>query len=176
MFTFVVSNNLNLTLMKTRDYLLPYPFKKIGAALLAVTAVFGLFVINLGGTLVTAKVPGLAGRFGIPGLDHGPSYELVCRQTDLDATLLILGFMLGLLFIALSREKIEDECMASIRAKAFSLALWASGILLLLSTLFSYDIIYLDVMIGNLFAFPAIFIVIQRVLVYRFKKQNSHEE
>lgn len=162
--------------MKTRDYLLPYPFKMIGAALLVATAVFGMFVTNLGGTLVSATVPGLVGRFGIPGLDRGPWYEFVCRPTDLDATLLILGFMLGLLLVALSREKIEDECMAVIRAKAFSLALWVSGVLLLLFTLFSYDTVYLNVMICNLFAFPAVFIIIQRVLVFRFKRMNSHEE
>ncbi len=162
--------------MKTRDYLLPYRFKIVGAALLAATAVFGLFVVNLGGVLVSGRVPGLVGRFGIPGLDHGPAYEFVCRQTDLDVTLLVFGFMLGLLLIALSREKIEDECMAVIRAKAFSLALWVSGVVLLLCTLFTYDVVYLNVMIGNLFAFPAIFIAIQRVLVFRFKKQNSHEE
>lgn len=171
-----MSNHLKLIVMKTGNYLLPYRFKLIGLALLSATAVFGLFVVNLGGTLVSAKVPGIVGRFGVPGLDQGPAYEFICRQTGLDATLLILGLMLSLLFIALSREKIEDECMSHIRACAFSLALWVSGAVLVAATLFTYDFIFLNVMIANLFAYPAIFILIQRAMIWRFERENSHEE
>lgn len=150
--------------MKTKNYLLPYRFKMIGLALLIATAVFGSFAVNFGGVPVSAQVPGIVGRFGIPGIDHGPAYEWVCRQTDLDATLLTLGLMISLTFIALPREKIEDECMSPIRTRAFTLALWVGSAVLAAVSLFTYDYIYLNVMIANLFAYPAVFIVIQRVM------------
>ena len=94
---------------------------------------------------------------------------------NLDFTVIIITTMLSLLFIALSKEKIEDECISEIRAKAFSLTLWIISILIILASIFVYEMPYLYVLIANIFGFLFLLTVIQSIMIFNFNKKNENE-
>ena len=155
--------------MKTKIFLLPYRFKVIGLVTILLTILF-YFVSKLSeGSLIKLK---LFCYNGWADINSGFGIHTV----DMDTSIQIIGVVLSLLFIALSKERIEDECMSAIRAKAFNITLLFSSALIVISTILIFGIEYLNVLIANLFSFPLIYIIVQRVLVYRFYRQNSYEE
>ena len=151
--------------MKTSNYLLPYSFKKIGFILFCMTFVF-LIVSKLAGEdLLSVTIPSFSG-FG---------FSFGMNKVVLDSTVVIVFGLASLMFMAQSQEKIEDECISSIRARAFALALWITGAILLFSSIFCYDFAYLNVLIVNIFAYLILLVFIQRMMIFRFNKINEHE-
>lgn len=155
--------------MKQKNYLLSYRFRKIGWIVMAATLAF---------YAMTLLFPNLSLSFDVlcfaPGKELTTTFAL--REMVLNDTIEIVGLLVALLFIALSEEKFEDECTASIRAKAFTIATWVSYLALILVTFLVFDLSYLNILIINLFAFPIVFIITRQVLMYNFMKQNSNEE
>lgn len=92
-------------------YLLPHHFKKTGL----IIAPLGLFVW-------------LCIQFGLfsqllAHLSSNEEYSGVFRSlTFIIAALSLLGFLLGLIFISFSKEKVEDEMIQRIRVESFQIA------------------------------------------------------
>jgi hypothetical protein len=80
---------------KNEQVLLPVYFKKIGLAV-----------------MISAFVPAI--------IVKAMSVEMVQSQKDLFRVFLLNAFILGLLFVAWSKDKIEDEMTVFIRLKAMS--------------------------------------------------------
>ena len=111
--------------MKTRNYLLPYTFKKVGMWMFLPFAALCLCLLFDAG-LPEIMVPWIA--FGDKLFYTG------------DANLLtevgMMGLLVSLCFIALSREKDEDEMTAHVRMQWFTSAILALGILFIMGLSF----------------------------------------
>ena len=91
-------------------------------------------------------------------------------------TIFIVIFILGLLLVAFSREKKEDEYITGLRASSLVWAIIANYVLLLLFTLLVYDLEYLNVLVINLFSPIILYILKFRIAVWKFYKSTGHEE
>lgn len=155
--------------MKQKNFLLPYRFKMIGWIVMAATLSF---------YAVTMLFPSISLDFDV--LCFAPNKDLVTtfalRNIDVKYTVEIVGLLVALLFIALSQDKLEDECTSFIRAKAFTIATWISYVALIVVTLLVFELSYLNILIINLFAFLVIYSITRQILMYNFMKQNSDEE
>ena len=111
--------------MKTRNYLLPYSCKKAGMWIFlpfAATCLCLLFNVRL----PEIEVPWIA--FGDDIFYRG--------KANLIKELGMLGMLVSLCLIALSREKDEDEMTGQIRMQSFVWSLWFTAIILALGILF----------------------------------------
>jgi len=84
-------------------------------------------------------------------------------------------FLLGALMVAFSKEKHEDEFIARPRLDALLWATYVNALLLIFCMLFFFDLIFLYVMIFNMFSVLVLFILRFRYLIYLSNK-NHHEE
>ena len=84
--------------------------------------------------------------------------------------------LLGTLLITCSRERIEDELITRIRLNALLAALYATIGIAVIAALLLYDFAYLNFLIFNLCLLPVLFLVIERVMLWRLGKEAAHEE
>lgn len=143
--------------------LLPYPFKRIGWVLFIPTAVLGLLM----------AIDGFNGfpTFLLP--DSAVGSETLSRVSN---NVVLIGVLLGTLLITCSRERIEDELITRIRLNALLAALYATIGIAVIAALFLYDFAYLYFLIFNLCLLPVLFLVIERVMLWRLGKEAAHEE
>lgn len=152
-----------------RDMLLPYGFKRIGWVLLVPTLLFGILM-------------------WIDGFNGFPSFLLPPETTDARALLdsptadricnnvVLIGILAGALFIACSRERIEDELIGRIRLNALLAAFYANIAITVVAALCVYDLDFLSVMIYNLFTMPLLFVAIEQTMFRRLRKEARDEE
>lgn len=160
--------------MKT-THLFPYRFKWISGvvftiallcyATLYVTDSFDRFQIN---TKVFALISDQeffnhTGWFGM--IENGITDEILF-------TLIIVS---GLVF-AFSKEKTEDEMVASLRLNSLVRATVANYVILLLCYLLVYGFSFLNVLNVAMFSQLLIFIALFRISMYRFNTSAGHEE
>lgn len=146
-----------------RIILLPYPFKRIGWALFIPTALFGILM----------AIDGFNGfpSFLLPG-DAGSNSTLDAVSNNI----VLIGVLAGSLLITCSRERIEDELIGRIRLNALLVALYINILWAVITSLALYNFDYLYVMVINLVSLPILFLIIERVLLWRLRKEASHEE
>ena len=111
--------------MKTRDYLLPYSYKKVGMWMFLPFAAICLCL------LFSVKLPSIS----IPWIAIGDSI-FYKGTADLLTEVGMMGLLVSLCFIALSKEKDEDEMTGQIRMQSFVWSLWFTAIILALGILF----------------------------------------
>lgn len=143
--------------------LLPYSFKRIGWVLFIPTALLGLLM----------AIDGFNGfpTFLLP--DSTTGSETLSRVSN---NIVLIGMLLGTLLITCSRERIEDELITRIRLNALLTALYATIGIAVIAALFLYDFAYLYFLIFNLCLLPVLFLVIERVMLWRLGKEAAHEE
>lgn len=143
--------------------LLPYSFKRIGWVLFIPTALFGVLM----------TIDGFNGfpSFLLP--DSVTASETLSRISN---NVVLVGLLLGTLLITCSRERIEDELITRIRLNALLAALYATIGIAVIAALFLYDFAYLYFLIFNLCLLPVLFLVIERVMLWRLGKEAAHEE
>lgn len=69
-----------------------------------------------------------------------------------------LSLMIGLLLLAFSREKIEDEWIQRVRLESFQWAILTNSLLLMAFIIFAHGIPFLQVMVYNMFTPLLIFV------------------
>ena len=111
--------------MKTRTYLLPYTYKKVGMWMFLPFAAICLCL------LFSVKLPSIS----IPWIAIGDSI-FYKGTADLLTEVGMMGLLVSLCFIALSKEKDEDEMTGQIRMQSFVWSLWFTAIILALGILF----------------------------------------
>jgi hypothetical protein len=152
-----------------KNLLLPHGLKKIGWILLTPSLILGVAIAS--GLLNLDK---LAKSLGFEnktkGLDFTTPFE---RGVD---TIAILGIVIGVLFVACSREKIEDELTSHIRLDALMLAFYIYFGMVVLITLFVYEIDYILYMTYSVLGFMVLFLAIFRIKLWRLRKEGSNEE
>ena len=132
-----------------KNYLLPHNFKLIGLIMLVpfLAACIWLLLGPCEADWFTVNVPAL---FTLDIASTSQWFGMTV--TDPVNEICMLGLLVSLVFIALSKEKDEDEMTAVVRMRSFVWSFWCTAILLLVAILFVYDYAFL------LFAFASMFV------------------
>ena len=146
--------------MKT-NYLFPVIFRKIGWIMFIPFFVLGIaYLCNCDLTFPSSKVFSLI-PFGIMNND------------DWGDELIVLGLTVSLIFIAFSRERDEDECIAEIRMHSLVWAIIVNYALLIVATFLIYDIAYLYFIDITIFTVLFLFIIKYNIALYKFRRINN---
>ena len=134
-----------------KNYLLPHAFKKIGLAMFVPFLAACVWLLLGPGECewLSVKVPALF-TIDIDIISTGRWFGIT--KTDPVNEICMFGLLVSLVFIALSKEKDEDEMTAVFRMRSFVWIFWCTAILLLVAILFVYDYAFL------LFAFASMFV------------------
>ncbi|MBR5199972.1 MAG: hypothetical protein IKW20_09160 [Bacteroidales bacterium] len=127
-----------------QNYLLPHGFKRVGLIMLVpfLAACIWLLCGPCEGYWFTVDVPALASTSEWFGMTATDPVNEIC----------MLGLLVSLVFIALSREKDEDEMTAVVRMQSFVWSFWCTAVLMLVAILFVYDLAFMY------FAFASVFV------------------
>lgn len=156
-----------------KTLLLPHGFRRIGWIILIPTLLLGIlmFIDDFNGvpTFFCPDVP-------MNVYDRG--YILCHSETTTSVlnNIALIGIVLGSLFVACSRERVEDELIGHIRLDALLLALYVNIGVIIVAALAVYDIEFLNVMVYNLCSLPLLFLAIFRWKLWRLRKEASNEE
>ncbi len=144
-----------------RIFLLPHRFQKIGWMVLVPCLLLGIWIV-LDNTLP------LRVRF----------YEVIDSEfwSRLWCNTAIVGTTVGAMFVACSRERVEDEMISLERLNALLMALYINMVLLVVGALAIYDVAFLTIMAVNLCALPVLFVVIWRIRLRRLRKEAQDGE
>ena len=132
-----------------KNYLLSHNFKLIGMIMLVPFLVACIWLLLGPGEAewFTVNVPALF------TLDLASTSEWFgMTVTDPVNEISMLGLLVSLVFIALSKEKDEDEMTAVVRMQSFVWSFWCTAVIMLIAILFVYDYAFL------LFAFASMFV------------------
>lgn len=88
----------------------------------------------------------------------------------------LIGIVLGALFIICSKERLEDEMIRAIRLSSILNALYANVIIFIMGTLFINGTEYLRFLTFNLGLAPVIFVFIYTAEINHHFKQSEDEE
>ncbi len=140
-------------------FLLPHRFKFIGWIITIPSIILGLFVMfdNLSLDFFSIRLPldyiVYDGGMNVKGtIDNGTELNF----TDEIAT---IGSIVGLIFIAFSKVKFEDEYVSKIRLESLQWAIYLNFGLLIIATIFIHGLAYYNVTVYNMFTPLIIFIV-----------------
>lgn len=140
--------NIKTDFMK-KNYLLPHNFKLIGLIMLVpfLVACIWLLLGPCECDWLLVNVPALL------TLDLNSTSEWFgITKTDPVNEICMLGLLVSLVFVALSREKDEDEMTAVVRMQSFVWSFWCTAIVMLMAILFVYDLAFMY------FAFASVFV------------------
>lgn len=161
--------------METK-FLFPHSFKKIGWIIFLPSLVLGLIVI-----FDDFSLNALDGR--MLTIYKSESVPLISPKTvgnwfqiiDVNFTQTLVGLLniIGLLFIAFAKEKVEDEYIRKVRLDALVLATYINYGLLIFCFVFFYNLDFLIVMIFNLFTTLIFFIIFYYYMIYQTDNVNQ---
>ena len=159
------------SLMEPR-FLFPHRYKLIGWVIAVPCIILGLFVLfnDFSFDFLTIQLPFkyyfsdtfTLGNSKINGTDEVTALNF----TDEIAT---IGSVIGMLMIAFSKVKIEDEYVSKIRLESLQWAIYFNFVLLILTTIFVHGMAYFQVIIFNMFT-PLVFFIIRFHYILFVKK------
>ena len=160
--------------MKT-NYLFPYKWKIISGIVFC----FSFFLLVLFYCMdqyaqfeIKSKVFAVFGNDGFLG---DSDWFMWIENSILDEILMFFVITFGLLY-AFSKEKHEDEFVASIRLHSLVWATIANYLILLFCYMFIYGVPFLTVLNVAMFSQLLIFIILFRYKMYRFNHTRQNEE
>ncbi len=89
---------------------------------------------------------------------------------------IVIGIVIGALFIVCSRERIEDEMTKSIRLSSLLNSIYVYASILIVCTICINGPKFLYFSIANLVLLPIIFVYIFRLEMHRYNKMSQDEE
>lgn len=153
------------------NYLLPPFFKKIGWFLLVPFGILALMA------LFDFYFPYLqCKQFAIAvNLVNETEYFKIV-DVNILTTITLIGFIVSLLFVSFSREKIEDEYISKIREKSLVWAVITNYIILGLAVLFLFEFAFLTFVFINMYSILILFIAKFNWALHLFKNSVTDEE
>jgi len=156
--------------MKTNRYLLPTYFKIIGWIISVPSALASLIYLffsnqTWGDQLVHRFFANLFGEES--------------RSVDISSIIITISLvllMIGLLFIAFSKEKIEDEYIIKLRGDSLIWAVIANAILMIILSATIFGIWFVYIAFFNLYTVLILFIIKFNLALSYLKKQSGNEE
>ena len=94
----------------------------------------------------------------------------ISKNEDFFMEIWMLGLFFSLMFIALSKEKTEDEMITQIRLQSMSFALWCTTIMFILETLFIFGFAYVYCLGASLYIFLILSILRFRYIFHKLNK------
>lgn len=149
--------------MKTK-WLFPHRFRLIGWLIFVPSAVLGLAALYADFNLSWLVAEMLNESMTI---ESGNSVTHLVNTQNLTDEIAAIGVIVGLLLIAFSREKVEDEMINQLRLEALQWSVYANYIVLGIAILTIYDTAFFNVMVYNMFTVLLVFIARFRWLLYR---------
>lgn len=150
----MMSNKLYM-MMKTK-WLFPYRFRLVGWLVFVFAFVHGLpFLFMFSEESVWLE-----------SVRSTISRSSVYRYEYTDEGVAI-GLIVGLLLIAFSREKVEDEMISRLRLEALQWSVYVNYLILAVAIVTVYDTAFFNVMIYNMFTVLVVFIARFRWLLHR---------
>lgn len=152
--------------MKPR-FLFPHRWKKWGWIIILLSIV--LLILNSLIDMTWLNVPVFQQQlFGDNRWDWSP--------VNLSVTIIGIGLIAGLSFVAFSKLKTEDEFTIQIRMESLQWAVYVNYGLLLLAFIFIYGLSFFNVMEYNMFTILIIFIIRFHWILYRQKRLLKNEK
>ncbi len=149
--------------MKT-NFLFPYRFKKIGWIIFIPSAVLGFLYLFFDFTpdILSAKA-----LF----IDSKDMFSMSNNNLidEISGVLIITG----LLMIAFSKEKNEDEYISKIRLESLVRAVYINYIILIIGMIFIYGTNFLFLLIFNMFTILIFFIIRFKWFLYQLKRPEK---
>ncbi len=145
--------------------LLPYHFKAWGWGILIPGLVLGIVRFYFGIKLRVFDIK----IFAIYSSYLETKYFTVIENHYSEEVAGLLLFI-GLIFIAFSEEKIENDNLQSIRLKAIIFSIYINSLLIILSFLFIFGFGFIEVLIANLYSFLIMYILILKLLIKKNQK------
>lgn len=157
--------------MELSSFLLPNKFKRIGLVMFVPFCLICLWTL-LSGELEFnfLQWPCISLFSSEIGSDKVPL--LLIGTTDPINEIGMLGLLVSLCFIALSREKDEDEMTGLIRMKSFVWSFWVTAIIFALGVIFLYDVSFLFFSFSAIFLEFLLFIVKFNFDMYKVRREN----
>lgn len=155
--------------MKTQ-FLLPTRFKKLGLCMLIPFVIMAAFQWFGGMDLLPYtywELP-LPAIYDDPIVGGGKWFTIV--KESIYEEIWIIGLLLSLTFIALAKEKDEDEMISKIRLESMAWALWVTVVLFALETLWVFGFVYMKTTFLTLFIYLIIFIAKFNYEMYKLKR------
>jgi len=134
--------------MKSR-FLLPTHYRKIGWVIFIPFLVLGIFSFHMEFEFdwLDFKIRPEGG-----GMLDNPEIENFTNE------LASIGVLIGLIFIAFAREKVEDEFMMKLRLESLMVAVLVNYVLLFFAILFVYGMDFIFVWVYNMYTVLILFI------------------
>ncbi len=157
------------------NYLFAHKFKKVSGIifLLSFTILTVLYFLDgFAHFEIKAKVFALVADYGMLG--KGNTFGWI-EDSVTDEILVVLTIVSGIIF-AFSKEKYEDEMVASVRLTSLAWATIINYLLILISYIFVYGIPFLTVMSAIMFSQLLIFIILFRYNIYKLNRAGTDEE
>jgi len=168
-----------------KSYLFPNYFKKIGYCIVIPFIV--ILILNASNVphlnfdfktfgVLVHTLPTFGSENGEISFSLGKTIWFTMVSTDFQATIVPIFIIIGLLLIAFSKEKIEDEMIVKIREQSLIWAVLVNFIILILGILFVFGFSYLYFLSLQIFFVLILFIAKFNFELYRFKKSMKYEE
>ncbi|WP_339632672.1 hypothetical protein [Bizionia echini] len=154
-------------------FLLPHKYKVFGWVLLIIGLISGILLYATDfepAMLKTSVLSIYNGDSLFSGTDEG-WFKII--ENGIIDELSALAIIIGGLLVGFTREKVEDEFIYQLRTESLVWAIIVNYIILALAVIFVYDMVFLNVMIFNMFTPLFIFIIRFNFLKL---KSNSHDE
>ncbi len=162
--------------MKTK-FLLPHKFKRIGIIILLFTITMLVVEWLTGGLLFLQDVPIIAVvDTGMPLSFQAENDYFVRIQDDIRFELYSVLAIIGGIFLAFSKQRIEDEYISKIRLESLVWATYLHFILLILSILSVYGIGFLNVLFINVFSVLILFNIRFYFILLKTKHSRRDEK
>lgn len=158
--------------MKTR-FLFPHSYKKIGWLLLVGGLITGIILMILDfdfDEFMVVKVFSLLGD----DLFIDKSFRII--ENGILDEILTVSIIIGGILVGFSKVKDEDEFIATLRTESITWSFYVNYAILVLVTIFIYGLSYFEFMIYNLFSILLFFIIRFHILLFKSRKELSHEE
>ncbi|MFM2360628.1 MAG: hypothetical protein RLY16_2621 [Bacteroidota bacterium] len=155
------------------NLLLPNNYKKVGWCLFFPSFLFGLFLLFSDYEIAWLQVKMIS---IFPHQLFGEKKYFTPIQVNLTYTLVACIFIIGSLLVGFSKEKNEDEFIATLRLSSLLWAVLLNYILLLLAFMLIYDMAFFDIMIYNMFTVILIFIGRFNYVLYKNSKASINEK
>lgn len=152
--------------------LFPHSFKIIGWILLIPSFVL---TILFSFELISSELNATVFAFFSDEL-FGKSRIFQFIEVDILPTIVGICFIIGGLFVAFSKLKVEDEYISDLRLSSLLWAVYVNYALLLLAFIFVYNMPFLTVMLYNMFTVLIIFIIRFHFILYTTSKQLANEK
>ena len=161
--------------MKT-NYLLPNQFKKIGWILFIPSLILGLFFIiyQFQPEIFEIRVFAIF-ETGLEPWSSGANFFDVIKTNIIDE-LIGLSLIISSIFIAFSKERLEDELISKIRLESLVWATYVNYAILIIAILFVFGMSFFWVLVFNMFTILIFFIIRFNWVLYKSKKMIQDEK